>query len=113
MFSFNLKSCYYYVDITNKHWAFFWNNLYYVSIVLLFGLSFACYTFTKVVHHTSDSMVLKLLYTWMMDSVLWSVSPMPLEASHLVNSTLDQAGFVDNTAKFIWTPTQQLLWLGL
>ena len=35
-----------------------------------------------------------------------------LEASQLVSSTLDKAGFIAHPTKSIWQPTQRLQWLG-
>lgn len=55
MFSFDLKSGYHHVDIHRQHWeylGFSWgqgpNTGYYVFCVLPFGLSTACYVFTKL-----------------------------------------------------------------
>jgi hypothetical protein len=55
MFSFDLKSGYHHVDIAKKHWKylhFSWGEgaekQYFCFTVLPFGLSTACYLFTKV-----------------------------------------------------------------
>ena len=52
MFSFDLKSGYHHVDIAKEHWkylGFSWESRFYVFTVLPFGLSSACYIFTKLV----------------------------------------------------------------
>ena len=55
MFKFDLKSGYHHVDIYpeyQQYLGFRWNTIgttqYYVFAVLLFGLSTACYIFTKL-----------------------------------------------------------------
>ena len=118
MFSFDLKSGYHHVDIAKEHWkylGFAWGNQFYVFTVLPFGLSSACYIFTKLVRPLVKYWRAKglriLVY---LDDGLCAVGgeSNALEASLLVCSTLEQAGFVANTAKSIWTPTQRLQWLG-
>ena len=50
--NFDLKSYYHHVDIAKEHWkylGFSWQSRFYVFTVLPFGLSSACYTFTKLV----------------------------------------------------------------
>ena len=52
MFSFDLKSGYHHIDIAEVHHKFLgfeWHGAYYVFTVLPFGLSTACYIFTKMV----------------------------------------------------------------
>ena len=39
--------------------------------------------------------------------------PMAKENSLFVQSSLSSAGFVANSAKSLWNPTQVLVWLGL
>ena len=51
LFSFDLKSGYHHVDIAECHWkylGFTWQEKFYVFTVLPFGLSTACYAFTKL-----------------------------------------------------------------
>ena len=51
LFSFDLKSGYHHVeiaDIHRKYLGFAWNGKFYVFTVLPFGLSSACYIFTKL-----------------------------------------------------------------
>ena len=52
LFSFDLKAGYHHIDIAEEHHkylGFSWQNRYYVFTVLPFGLSTACYIFTKIV----------------------------------------------------------------
>ena len=49
--TFDLKSGYHHVDINEEHWrylGFYWKEQHYVFKVLPFGLSTACYAFTKL-----------------------------------------------------------------
>jgi hypothetical protein len=51
LFSFDLKSGYHHIDIAEQHCkylGFAWQQSFYVFTVLPFGLSTACYIFTKV-----------------------------------------------------------------
>ena len=51
LFSFDLKLGYHHADIANvhhKYLGFAWGESYYVFTVLIFGLSTACYMFTKL-----------------------------------------------------------------
>ena len=84
--------------------------------VLPFGLSTACYIFTKVVRplvrYWSAKGLRILVY---LDDRLCAVSGTQAaqEVSQLVKSTIDKAGFIAHPEKFIWQPTQRLIWLGL
>ena len=52
LFSFDLKAGYHHIDIAEEHCkylGFSWQKRYYVFTVLPFGLSTACYIFTKIV----------------------------------------------------------------
>ena len=118
MFSFDLKSGYHHVDIAKEHWkylGFSWESRFYVFTVLPFGLSSACYIFTKLVRplvrYWRESGLRIIVY---LDDGLCAMGgeSNALEASTLVQSTLSQAGFVANVKKSIWKPTQHLQWLG-
>ena len=118
MFSFDLKSGYHHVDIAKEHWkylGFAWGKQFYVFTVLPFGLSSACYIFTKMVRPLVKYWRAKGLRVIVyLDDGLCAVDgeSNALVASQLVRSTLEQAGFVANVDKSIWTPTQRLQWLG-
>ena len=118
MFSFDLKFGYHHVDNAKEHWkylGFSWESRFYVFTVLPFGLSSACYIFTKLVRplvrYWRKSGLRVIVY---LDDGLCAMGgeSNALEASTLVQSTLSQAGFVANVKKSIWKPTQRLQWLG-
>ena len=63
LFSFGLKSGYHHVDIAaihQKYLGFSWQGAYYVFTVSPFGLSTACYMFTKLLCLTGEDKVLGL-----------------------------------------------------
>ena len=118
MFSFDLKSGYHHVDIAevhHKYLGFAWGGKHYVFTVLPFGLSTACYMFTKLlrplVRHWRAGGIRIVVY---LDDGLGTASgcQRAAEASELVRTTLDQAGFVTHPSKSSWEPVQRLTWLG-
>ena len=118
LFSFDLKSGYHHVDIAevhHKYLGFSWGGCYYVFTVLPFGLSTACYMFTKLlrplVRYWRSRGTRIVVY---LDDGLGAAagSAEALNASELVQTTLKQAGFVVNEEKSVWQPTQRLQWLG-
>ena len=80
--------------------------------VLPFGLSTACYIFTKVVRPLVRYWRAKGLR--FLDDGLCAVSGAQAaqEVSQFVKSTIDKAGFIAHPEKSIWQPTQWLMWLG-
>ena len=118
MFSFDLKSGYHHVDVAEVHHTllgFEWEKTYYVFTVLLFGLSTACYVFTKLlrplVRYWRSQGIRITLY--LDDGLAVAASKDEArQASALVQSTLEQAGFITHPEKSQWTPAQQLTWLG-
>ena len=118
MFSFDLKSGYHHVDIAevhHKYLGFAWEGEFYVFTVLPFGLSTACYIFTKLmrplVRYWRARGVRIVLY---LDDGLGAASgsQATTEASKLVQTTLGQAGFVTHPSKSKWEAVQRLSWLG-
>ena len=118
VFSFDRKSGYYHVGIAKEHWqylGFSWQTCFYVFTVLPFGLSSACYAFTKLVRplvrYWRERGLRIIVY---LDDGLCAMDgeSNALEASVMVRSTLSQADFVANDKKSIWEPTQRLQWLG-
>ena len=118
LFSFDLKSGYHHVDIASEHWkylGFSWEDRFYVFTVLPFGLSTACYMFTKLVRplvrYWRGKGLRIIVY---LDDGLCAVKgeENAHTASTLVQTTLEKSGFVANVAKSNWTPTQRLQWLG-
>ena len=118
LFSFDLKSGYHHVDIAmvhQKYLGFSWQGAYYVFTVLPFGLSTACYMFTKLlrslVSYWRGKGIRIVMY---LDDGIGAAAgeTEAIRASKIVQSTLEQAGFRANTEKSIWQPTQRLQWLG-
>ena len=77
--------------------------------------SIACYIFTKIVRplvHYWRARGLRILVY--LDDGLCAVSgkQLAIEASQLVQLTLDESGFVTHPTKSIWQPSQRLIWLG-
>ena len=118
MFSFDLKSGYHHVDIASAHQKFLgieWGGAYFVFTVLPFGLSTACYVFTKLlrplVRYWRASGIRIVVY---LDDGLAVASgeQEAATASSLVRETLCNAGFITHPIKSQWAPVQRLTWLG-
>ena len=123
LFSFDLKSGYHHIDIFPDHqtflgfsWVFSGTVRYFCFASLPFGLSSAPYVFTKCLR--------PLVKFWRSNGIKIVVFlddgcgkgdslPMAKENSLFVQSSLSSAGFVANSAKSLWNPTQVLVWLGL
>ena len=95
--------------------AFNWEGMNYVFTVLPFGLSTSCYIFTKIVRPLARywrARGLRILVY--LDDGLFALSgkQSAIEASQLVQLTLDESGFVTYPTKSIWQSSQQLIWLG-
>ena len=118
MFSFDLKSGYHHVDIAEihqKYLGFEWGGVFYVFTVLPFGLSTACYIFTKLLRPLVRYWRAKgIRITVYLDDGLAVVQNRQKaeEFSAIVRSTLDRAGFLWHPAKSHWTPVERLTWLG-
>ena len=118
MFSFDLKSGYHHVNVAEAHQRFLgieWGGAYYMFTVLPFGLSTACYVFTKLlrplVRYWRASGIRIVLY---LDDGLAVAADKhsALTASDFVRKTLSSAGFVTHPVKSQWSPVQRLSWLG-
>ena len=118
LFSFDLKSGYHHVDIAEihqKYLGFAWQGSYYVFTVLPFGLSTACYMFTKLlrplVRYWRRQGIRIVVY---LDDGLGAAAgeAKAADVSKIVEMTLEQAGFISNREKSVWQPTQRLQWLG-
>ena len=122
LFKFDLKSGYHHIDIQvehQKYLGFQWGKgdttEYYVFTVLPFGLSTACYLFTKVMR--------PLVKLWRgrglkaivyLDDGIVAVKGMheALKESHRVKTELVDAGFVVHVEKSQWEPSCKIEWLG-
>ena len=103
------------MDIAKEHWkylGFSWHTRFFVFTVLPLGLASA---FTKLVRplvkYWRGHGLRIIVY---LDDGLCATKgeTNALEASALVQSTLNRAGFVTHATKSIWKPTQRLQWLG-
>ena len=89
---------------------------YYVFTVLPFGLSTACYLFTKLlrplIRHWQGSGLKAILY---LDDGIVAVKGRDnaVRESARVKQDLESAGLVVNIEKSVWEPTHSLEWLGL
>ena len=121
LFKFDLKSGYHHVDIWPEHYKFLgfrWDTdrvNYYVFKVLPFGLSTACYLFTKLmrplVRHWRSRGLKSIIY---LDDGIIAVkgeAKARLESKQ-VERDLEQAGFIVNIEKSVWEPSQRVEWLG-
>jgi len=118
MFKFDLKLGYHHVDIHPECYnllGFQWRGTFYVFKVLPFGLSSACYLFTKLLR--------PLIKLWRgrglkaivyLDDGIVAVKGKDKAAteSATVKRDLEHAGFVVNIEKCQWIPSQEIEWLG-
>ena len=119
LFKFDLKSGYHHVDIHPECYEFLgfqWDDNFYSFTVLPFGLSSACYLFTKLLR--------PLIRLWRgrglkaiiyLDDGIVAVKgkERAIRESALVKSDLEHAGFVVNIQKSQWEPSHVVEWLGL
>ena len=120
-FAFDLKSGYHHIDIHESCWkylGFMWSvnkvPTYFVFKVLPFGLSLACYLFTKLlrplVKYWRGHGYKVVVY---LDDGICSVKTQRAEtASRFVQESLANAGFVAHPTKSHWSPSYQVTWLG-
>ena len=122
MFKFDLKSGYHHVDIYQEHQkylGFRWDDddkvQYFVFTVLPFGLSTACYCFTKLmrplVRFWRGRGLKAILY---LDDGVVAVKGKEeaLRESKQVQQDLQNAGLVTNLEKSQWEPIRCIEWLG-
>ena len=123
LFSFDLKSGYHHFDIFPDHqtflgfsWVFSGAVKYFCFTVLPFGLSSAPYIFTKclrpLVKFWRFNGVKIVLF---LDDRCGKGDSLQSAKGHslFVQTSLSNAGFVANSTKSLWKPTQLLVWLGL
>ena len=122
MFKFDLKSGYHHVNIWPEHYEFLgfrWDRNgvvnYYVFTVLPFGLSTACYLFTKLtrplIRYWRSRGLKAIVY---LDDGIFAVrgeNEAKIESIR-VQQDLEKAGFVVNIEKCMWEPSQRVEWLG-
>ena len=122
LFKFDLKSGYHHLDIFEPHQkylGFAWESdgqqHFYVFTVLPFGLSTACYAFTKLmrplIRYWRGRGLRVVLY---LDDGIVAVKgkEKAIQESERVQSELLEAGLIVNNTKSQWVPTKSLIWLG-
>jgi hypothetical protein len=119
LLTFDLKSGYHHVDVHedfHKYLGFQWEGRYYAFSVLPFGLSTACFVFTKLsrplVRYLRARGVRIVLY---LDDGLVSVSgdlDTAKSISETVRQVVESAGFVINNEKSRFEPSTRASWLG-
>ena len=122
-FSFDLESGYHHIDIFSEHhkylgfsWRFHqFDTRYYVFRVLPFGLTSACYLFTKLtrplVHFWRALGISCFMY---IDGLI--ISPDRQSALHnsaIVKDSLIHSGLVPSKTKCFWHPQNTIKYLGL
>ena len=123
MFKFGIKQGYHHINIHKPHqkflafpWEIGGKTCYFVITVLPFGLTSASPIFTKVVRC--------LVKHWRINAIriacflddglgVASLYKMTLFHSNFVKKSLQNAGFIINEEKFVWKPSQNLIWLGI
>lgn len=121
-FQFDIHSAYHHLDIFDPHteflgfsWEFEGNVKFFKFTVLPFGLSSACYIFTKLTRplikkwRSEGKQILMYL-----DDGLGTHSDENIcyEISKQVKHDLIQSGFVPKPEKSLWLPTRQVIFLG-
>ena len=125
MFSFDLKSGYHHIEIHEKYQiylGFSWQNYkngitkYYMFTVLPFGLSTAPYIFTKMLKPIEKHWRYQGIKMAILSDDGWATEDQYQKAkiqAHKVRNDLLSAGFIPNSEKSVWSPTQLIEWLGI
>ena len=108
--TFDLKSGYHHVDINEEHWrylGFYWKEQHYVFKVLPFGLSTACYAFTKLlrpsVRYWRSKGIRAVLYGIVAFSALELAAGNPIAQ---VREDIGKAGLTLNVHQSCFSPLQ-------
>ena len=121
VFTSDLKSGYHHLDIFPQHWqylGFTWDmgsgNKYFTFTVLPFGLSTACYAFTKLmrplIRHWRGMGIRAVMY---IDGIVAVDGELKAqEVSMAIQKDLQDAGFITNIEKSDWVPRRFATWLG-
>ena len=125
MFSFDIKSGYHHVEISQEHQTFLgfsWRapgsggEVFYVFTVLPFGLSTAPYLFTKLLKPLEKHWRLQgICIAIFLDDGWGTVQDREgyCITAQAVRKDLASAGFITNDEKSVCEPTQNLNWLGI
>ncbi|CAC5396422.1 unnamed protein product [Mytilus coruscus] len=117
MYKFDLSSGYFHLDICPQQQTFLgfsWNNRFYCFTVLVFGICTGPYIFTKclrpMVKYWRENDIDVVLY---LDDGFGMCTDKSkcIEDSNCVKKSLEDAGFLINEGKSIFSPVQSLEWL--
>ena len=119
MYKFDLSSGYFHIDICPQQHTFLgfmWKGRFYCFTVLVFGISTGPYIFTKclrpVVKYWRENGINIVLY--LDDGLgLCSGESKCIEESIFVKKSLEEAGFLINESKSVFSPVQCIEWLGI
>ena len=121
-FTWDLKSGYHHVDIFHPHqqfWGFAWDfggvTRYFTFTVLPFGLSTACFCFTKLLRPLVRRwrLLSHNCFMYLDDGISGQRDYVSARAASLIQrSDLASSGFVPNDSKSHWDPVQAGEWLG-
>ena len=122
MYKYDIHSAYHHIDIFEPHtdylgfsWIINGRRTYFKFLVLPFGLSTACYLFTKMTRplvkkwRSEGKQVIMYLDDGL--GIAQSYELCSREAGE-VKSDLIRSGFVPKADKSLWEPTRCLVWLG-
>lgn len=122
MFKFDIHSAYHHIDIYEPHteylgfsWVVHGVRKYYKFLVLPFGLSTACYLYTKLTRPLIKKWrgEGKQVVMYLDDGLgVHDNSEMCENMALQVKTDLLNSGFVPKAEKSMWSPTQELVWLG-
>jgi len=123
IFSFDIESGYHHIDINEEYckylgfsWCFAGVTRYFVFRVLPFGLSSACYLFTKMtrpfIHRWRSLGIMAIMY---IDDGIFAfrTEVEAQQASRFVQDDLRKSGWKVNVKKSRWEPHQITEWLGI
>ncbi len=116
--TFDLKSGYHHVDIHNESQAYLgfqWKGKYYAFTVMPFGLSTACYVFTKLLRplvRLWRGRGIKVVMYIDDGVVVCPGRQRAVKDSTFVQESLQAAGFLINQEKSQWEPSCRGRWLG-
>lgn len=122
LFKYDIHSAYHHLDIFETHtkylgfsWNFGGKTRYFKFLVLPFGLSSACYIFTKLTRPLVKKWrgEGKQIVMYLDDGLgVNSNETLCNDMAIQVKADLIQSGFVPKVEKSLWTPTKALIWLG-
>ena len=121
MVTFDLESGYHHLDVFEEQWQYLGLSWgvgievnYFTFTVLPFGLATACCTFTKLmrplIRHWHGQGIRAIVY---IDDGIVAVEEeeKAYQVSEVIQSDLEQAGFVTNIEKYSWRPSKITTWL--